>query len=451
MTERTNEAGWTAGVGNGKSALSARVEKIIGEQQDSSERLIGWFQLCIISIFATLYFISPKPLAAQSAFAPVPWVLTAYFGFTLLRLGLSWRRRLADWFLYLSVIADMALLLGLIWSFHIQYGQPPSFYLKTPTLLYVFIFIALRALRFEARFVIAAGLTAAAGWLVLSGYAVATTGLEMVTRDYVYYMTHNSVLIGAEFDKIVSILLVTAVLAVAITRARSLLVRSVAESMAAEDLSRFFSPDIAHRIRQSEAPLQPGQGEYREGAVLNLDIRGFTGLSRETPPDELMSLLADYHKRMVPLIRAHGGTVDKFLGDGIMATFGVDALSETYAADALAAIDEIMAAVDSWAGERRAQSLVPIEVNAAVANGRFVFGAIGDGKRLEYTVIGDTVNLSAKLEKQNKAEGVRGLATLTCFETATVQGYRPPREREIRGGVRVNGIEGPVDLVVIAP
>jgi len=450
MISRGNETGRFVPKGNGQEVLSARVKKIIGKQQDSSERLIGWFQFSIILIFAILYFLSPKPLAAQSAFAPVPWVLAAYFGFTLLRLGLSWRHRLADWFLYLSIIADMALLLGLIWSFHIQYGQPPSFYLKVPTLLYVFIFIALRALRFEARFVIVAGISAAMGWVVLSGYAVVTTGLEMVTRDYVYYMTHNAVLIGAEFDKIVSILLVTAILAVAITRARTLLIRSVAESTAAEDLSRFFSPDIAHRIRQSEAPLQPGQGEYREGAILNLDIRGFTRLSRETPPDEVMSILTDYHGRMVPLIRAHGGTIDKFLGDGIMATFGVDYLSETYAADALAAVDEIMAAVDVWAEDRRGQGLVPIEINAAVANGRFIFGAIGDGKRLEYTVIGDAVNLSAKLEKQNKAEGVRGLATLTCFETATVQGYRPSAEREIRGGVRVVGVEAPIDLVVIA-
>jgi len=85
--------------------------------------------------------------------------------------------------LYLSIVLDMCLLLGLIWSFRLQYQQPPSFCLKSPTLLYVFIFIALRALRFEARYVVAAGLVAAAGWTGLASYAVYTTGTEMVTRD----------------------------------------------------------------------------------------------------------------------------------------------------------------------------------------------------------------------------------------------------------------------------
>ena len=100
---------------------------------------------------------------------PVPYVLGSYFAFTLLRLGLAHRFHLSAPVLALSVVADMALLMVTIWSFHIKYGQPPAFYLKAPTLLYVFIFIALRALRFEANYVILAGITAALGWLILVG------------------------------------------------------------------------------------------------------------------------------------------------------------------------------------------------------------------------------------------------------------------------------------------
>lgn len=89
-------------------------------------------------------------------FAPVPWALGIYFVFTLVRLVLAYRGGVGPAVLYLSIVLDMCLLLGLIWSFHLQYQQPPSFYLKSPTLLYVFIFIALRALWFEARYVVAA-------------------------------------------------------------------------------------------------------------------------------------------------------------------------------------------------------------------------------------------------------------------------------------------------------
>ena len=176
-------------------------------------------------------------------FEPVPWFLGIWLAVTIIRLYLAYRNRMSAPLLYLSIIIDMSLLLGMIWSFHLQYQQPPSFYLKSPTLLYVFIFIALRALRFEARYVITAGVVAAIGWAAMAVYAtLASGGMEVVTRDYVYYLTSNSVLKGAELDKVITILTVTAIIAVAITRAHKLLVKAVAEGAAAHDLSRFFSP-----------------------------------------------------------------------------------------------------------------------------------------------------------------------------------------------------------------
>jgi adenylate cyclase len=96
----------------------------------------------------------------------------------------------------------------------------------------------LRALRFEARFVVLAGLVAALGWALLALYAVSgPDGMKMITRDYVLYMTSNSGLIGAEIDKIVSILTVTAIIAVATGRARRLLIRAVVDGATAHDLA----------------------------------------------------------------------------------------------------------------------------------------------------------------------------------------------------------------------
>jgi adenylate cyclase len=192
--------------------LPERVKRAIRHQQDASEILIGWVQLAVVSLFGALYLLSPKTFTSEAEFAPVPWVLGGYLAFTLVKLAVVHRQRAPYWLLYLSVVLDMGLLFGLIWSFHLQYMQPPTFYLKVPTLLYVFIFIALRALRFEARFVVMAGLVAAAGWSMLALYAMAgPDGMKMITRDYIHYMTSNSVLIGAEIDKVVSILTVTAI------------------------------------------------------------------------------------------------------------------------------------------------------------------------------------------------------------------------------------------------
>ena len=437
--------------GANRPRLPERVNDAIRDQQDASEILIGWVQLSVVSLFGTLYLVSPKTFADDSAFAPVPWVLGAYFAFTVLRIYLARRGRVADWMLYLSVVIDMGLLFVLIWSFHLQYKQPPSFYLKAPTLLYVFIFIALRALRFEARFVIVAGLVAAAGWSTLAAYAIIASGGAMITRDYVYYMTSNSILIGAEIDKIVSILTVTAIIAVAIARARGLLVRAVAEGAAAHDLARFFSPEVAERITAAEQVVRAGEGQARDAAILNCDIRGFTRFAVTVAPRELMATLADYQARLVPVIQSHGGTIDKFMGDGIMATFGASVTTETYAADALRAVDDVMAAADEWGAERAAAGKAALKVGAAVASGRITFGAVGDETRLEYTVIGEAVNLAAKLEKHNKAEGVRAMTTVAAFELAVAQGYRPPTAPARLAARTIEGLEATVDVMVLAP
>jgi adenylate cyclase len=243
---------------------------------------------------------------------------------------------------------------------------------------------------------------------------------------------------GAELDKVITILTVTAIIAVAITRARKLLIKAAAESAAAHDLSRFFSPEIAQQITTAEQKIIAGLGQAREAAILMADIRGFTRLATLIQPDELMCLLAEYQSRIVPIIQRHGGTIDKFMGDGIMA-------------DALKAVDDIMASAADWGVALQQDNKFTIKIGAAVATGQIIFGAVGDETRMEYTVIGDAVNLSAKLEKHTKSEGVRALCTAAAFETAVRQGYQSPATRERREARRVEGVAQPMDLIVLVP
>jgi adenylate cyclase len=431
--------------------LPERIVKEILSQQNASERLVGWFQVAVVILFGLLYSFSPKTFSTAETFTLVPWFLAVYLVLTLTRLYISYRRRMSAAMLYLSVIVDMGLLLGMIWAFHLQYQQPPSFYLKTPTLLYVFIFIALRALRFEARYVIAAGIVAAVGWTALAVYATyASGGMEIITRDYVQYLTSNRVLRGAEFDKIITILTVTAIIAVAIIRARRILIKAVTEGAAAHDLSRFFSPEIAQQITTAEQEVTTGKGETRVAAILMIDIRGFTRLAAVIKPDDLIYILAEYQSRMVPIIQRHGGTIDKFLGDGIMATFGAARVSNSFAADALKTVDDIMKAADAWSIELKDQHRPILQIGAAVTTGKIIFGAVGDASRMEVTVIGEAVNLAAKLEKHTKIEEVRALCTASAFKTALHQGYRTTGKRKKLIGRNIEGVEKPQDIVVIA-
>jgi adenylate cyclase len=424
----------------------------IATEQAKAERMIGWIQLAIVCTFGALYFSSriTAPMATH-IWLLTPLAIGLYFVFTVIRLILAYRIRLGFWLLAGSIVIDMGLLYSLIWSFHLQYMQPPSFYLKAPTLLYVFIFIALRALRFEARYVVMAGIAAAIGWLALIAYVMLSDPANaMITRSYVAYLTSNEILVGAEIDKIISILVVTTILALAVRQARIRLVEAVTGRQASENLSRFFAPEIASQISRDGHQLIAGAGQACEAAILNLDVRGFTKLASTASPQEVMGVLADYQRQMVPIIQRHGGSIDKFLGDGIMATFGATRAQEDYAARALGALEECMQAAASWVEVQERQGRPPLRVNGAVASGRIIAGAVGDETRLEYTVIGDAVNLSAKLEKQNKVIGCRALVLNETYDAALAQGYRPQAEHRRMAQVAVIGVALPVDLVAVA-
>ena len=297
-------------------------------------------------------FKQPTSGQTDSTFEPVPWFLSVYLVLTIIRLILSYRRSLPSPLLYGSVIVDMGLLLGMTWIFHLQYQQSAAFYLKSPTLLYVFIFIALRALRFEARYVVTAGLFAAAGWVFLAGYAL-----------------------------------------------------------------------------------------YKSGGT-----QGVTN----TAPDVLMQLLAEYQSRLVPIIQRHGGTIDKFMGDGIMATFGAVAPNPTYAADALRAVEAVLSEAERWRAACDARGIPTCRIGTAVTEGPVIFGAVGDDTRLEYTVIGDAVNVAAKLEKYTKTEGVHALCTAGTYRKAVNQGYRSAADRQQLDGRIIEGLPQPMDVVIIA-
>jgi adenylate cyclase len=204
---------------------------------------------------------------------------------------------------------------------------------------------------------------------------------------------------------------------------------------------------VAGRIRESEIALEPGQAELRNAAILMVDLRGFTPLSQTLAPAEVMALLSEYQSRVVAAVTDHGGSIDKFMGDGVLASFGATRASTSFAADALRALDALLEAMSTWAEQRTARGLPAPGVGAAVATGPVMFGTIGDDRRLEYTVIGDPVNLVAKLEKHSKLERFRALCTAEAYETARRQGYQPETAPEPLGPREVAGVEELLELV----
>ncbi|GAA0783854.1 adenylate/guanylate cyclase domain-containing protein [Roseibium denhamense] len=433
-----------------ETGIPQRVRAEIRDQEASSERLIGWVQLGLVLFFAILYALAPRA-EGSAGFNFVPLALGAYFLFTVMRLVLSYRFELPEWYLLISIGVDMALLVGLIFSFHIQYDQHPTFYLKAPTLMYVFIFIGLRALRFDPRFVLTTGLVAVAGWLGLVFYAaLADMDGMRVTRNYVEYLTGNAILIGAELDKTMVILAVTILLSAAIYRGRALLFEATRDHAAAADLKRFFAPEVAASITDADTALEAGEGTLRHAAILYADIRSFTSTSSTLAPEVVLAVLAEYQNLAVDVINHEGGRVDKFLGDGILATFGALQPSKTFAADALRAANRLVEAIEAEADLFQAAGWPgSLKIGTAVAAGPVTAGVIGAKNRLEFTVIGDAVNRAAKLEDANKIHGSTVLTDQVSLTLAREQGFDLP-PLETLPASPVMGVRDPVDLVVLA-
>lgn len=431
------------------SSLPPAVRERIQRREWSNENLLRGIQLAIVLIFCFIYAVSPKTFSEET-FAPAPYVLGAYLTFSII--GIVWGRLAdpPDWASYISIVFDFALLYGLMISFHIQYEQPASFILKAPALLYVFIFIAIRALRFHPKFVIAAGAVAMIGWAAVIMYVVRVDpGDNMLTRSYVEYLTSNSILIGAEVDKILSILMVTTVLAIAMNGTNNLLVRSISEQTAADEFARFFDSSVARSIRSSEAPLAAGQGEKWRSAIMNIDIRGFTNIAERLEADAVMRVLSAYQGRVMPLIAKNNGIIDKFMGDGIMTAFGLGQNDDRFAADALRSAEEILRDAPNWPRDdeeisRAGQIRIGIGISSGVVN----WGAVGRDDRLEMTAIGPAVNLSAKLEKYNKTLKTFCIADKRTWELARKQGYNGKLSARFVDA-NIEGIDDPVEIAIL--
>jgi adenylate cyclase len=162
------------------------------------------------------------------------------------------------------------------------------------------------------------------------------------------------------------------------------------------NFERFFSPGMAARIAASPDAIELG-GERRQVAVLFGDIRNFTPLSAAMEPDETARLLTEFFTEMVECVFRHGGTLDKFIGDSVMAQWGAPIGAPDDAQRALAAALEMMDALTVLNERWRARGRPELGIGIGLAYGEVFAGNIGSERRLEYTVIGDTVTTASRV------------------------------------------------------
>ena len=207
---------------------------------------------------------------------------------------------------------------------------------------------------------------------------------------------------------------------------------------------QYVSRDVYERLVDNPTLARLG-GERREMTVLFSDIRGFTTVSERSEPEEIVHLLNEYLTRMVAIVFRHRGTVDKFVGDAVMALFGApldDPRHADHAADAaLDMLDELRQLNARWESEGRPR----IDIGIGINTGPMIAGNIGSDQIMSYTVIGDAVNLGARLESLNKEYGTR-----IIISEATRRGLTGRFDLRPLGEVVVKGKSQPVAVFELA-
>ncbi len=192
----------------------------------------------------------------------------------------------------------------------------------------------------------------------------------------------------------------------------------------------YVSPEVSSAILDSAVALQ---GESREVSVLFCDIRNFTSFSASRTPAQVVARLNEFFSRMAGAIAQHGGTINKFLGDGLLAIFGAPVRRGDHARRAIEAALQMEIEIQKFCAELRVRGEPEMEIGIGIDSGEVVAGNVGSENRLEYTVIGDPVNRSSRIEQLTKSLGSRILVSERTYESSGLSGGRPLPPVEVKG------------------
>ncbi len=319
----------------------------------------------------------------------------------------------ARWQAYVFAIID-GILLGtvlLLPNPFLADPPPPAMILRYANIIFVFVLLAGAALSYNPGLVLCTGLSTMAVWrfgvflLASRDGAITSDNEAWLNADSMdetvrIFLDPDFIHLAMQDKKVFVVLLVTALLALVVSRARRLVQSQVSIERARTNLARYFSPNLVDQLAGQDQPL--GAVRKQSVAVLFADIQGFTSLSETMEPEDVVALLRGFYERMETAIFAHEGTLDKYIGDGLMATFGTPMPGGRDATNALLAARRMLSELSMLNRERAARGEPPLKLSIGIHYGMVVQGDIGGGRRLEFTVLGDTVNVASRLETMTR-------------------------------------------------
>ena len=364
-----------------------------------------------------------------------------------------------QWQKYLFITLDVALLTVTLLTHNPFEAEvfPLQVHLRFETFLYFYVLLGFATVTFSPRLVVWTGGAIGVIWSVGVAriLALPDTRIDFFQgpEGFFEYYFHPNYVDGMTWvQQIVLVLITAAILAVAVRRAQRLVRTQTRAARERANLARYFSPNMVDALAHSDEPL--GAVRTETVAVLFADIVGFTGLAEGRPAEDAIAMLRAYHRRMAGAVFAHDGTLDKYMGDAVMATFGTPRPRPRDATRALECALAVVAAMAEWSLARKRHALPAVRVGIGVHYGPGVLGDIGDERRLEFAVIGDTVNVASRLEAMTRELDAAVVVSEELIEAVRRENPdgHPALARLVEGAPQtIRGREGPVPIRLLPP
>ncbi|MEM8751187.1 MAG: adenylate/guanylate cyclase domain-containing protein [Pseudomonadota bacterium] len=335
-------------------------------------------------------------------------IASALIGYAQLRVGRVGQSRPELFLIYCDILLITAV--AVVTNPFAPEEWPAGMQYRYGSFIFFFVILAGATLAYSWRTVVAFGLWTAIAWSL--GFAwlaffgnhlpEMTTAIQGAFPDdpaLAGLIDPNAMHPGWRFQEIVVFAIVAGILALTVKRSADLLESHASSERARNNLARYFSPTVVDELAKNDEPLK--EVRMQNVAVLFVDIVGFTKFAHERGPTEIIAALREFHGAMEQEVFRHGGTLDKYLGDGLMATFGTPFAGDTDASDALKCAFSMIEASKALNDDRLKRGQVPLQASFGLHYGPVVLGDIG-ANRLEFAVIGDTVNVANRLESMTR-------------------------------------------------
>jgi adenylate cyclase len=289
-------------------------------------------------------------------------------------------------------------------------GWPPAVPLRWAGFIYYFLLLMQAAFSFRPRLLLWTGLCGAGAWTL--GFLWIVTRPQTIIgapATLATYLDPNFVSVLKYQNEVILFLLVSVGLALLVRRSRTLVAERAEAERERGNLARYFSPKVVDELAERDEPL--GRVRRQAVGVLFADLVGFTTMAEEMTPEDVMALLRAFHGRMEQEVFRHGGCLEKFIGDALLATFGVPDVGRRDASDTLACARAMLAALEVWNAERDAAGQPPLRMGLGLHYGPVVLGDIGSERSMAFATVGDTTNVASRLQALTRDLGARVVAS----------------------------------------